>query len=243
MSFKVMTYNIQHGLDYKKLINKERVINLDRICEIIKKENPDIIGLNEVYNDIYNIETVEQAKYIASKLGYNYYHFGQSITIKNNIGYGNAVISKYDIKNFKIHKIEDPIIKDENVYYESRIIIECDIDINGELIKVLVTHIGLAKKEQENGIKKIVNIIDNNKEKKIILMGDFNMEENDENIKVLLNYINNTSSLINGNKLTFNSINPSVKIDYIFLKNLEPLNCYIVNEIGSDHLPIICIIK
>lgn len=34
MDFKVMTYNIQHGLDYQKLVNnKERVIDLDKIIQ------------------------------------------------------------------------------------------------------------------------------------------------------------------------------------------------------------------
>ena len=37
MELKIFTYNIQHGLDYKKLINKERVIDLDLISDIIKK--------------------------------------------------------------------------------------------------------------------------------------------------------------------------------------------------------------
>ena len=66
MHVKVMTYNIQHGLDYLKLLNKERFIDLDKICNIIKDENPDIIGLNEVYNDIDNLKTTNQVKYIAN---------------------------------------------------------------------------------------------------------------------------------------------------------------------------------
>ena len=47
----LMTYNIMHGLDYIKLLQKERIIDLDKIIEIIKEYNPDILALNEVYND------------------------------------------------------------------------------------------------------------------------------------------------------------------------------------------------
>lgn len=240
MELKVLTYNIQHGLDYKKHLNKERVIDLDLISGIIKKYNPDIIGLNEVYNDVENKVTVEQVKYIASKLGYNYCYFGRAITILETIDYGNAIISKYPIEDVTVHMIEDPIIKDENVHYETRNIIETKINVNDEIINVFVTHIGLATTEQANGISKLLSLI---KDNKVVIMGDFNMEEDNENIKTLSNVVDNTSYLFNDIKLSFPSINSKIKIDYIFTKNLEVLDSQILNEVGSDHLPVIAKIK
>ena len=154
MNIKIMTYNIQHGLDYKKLLNKERVIDLDKIVNILKKYNPDIIALNEVYNDNEIIITTRQVNYIAEKLGYKYFSFGKSITLNNGIEYGNGFISKYPILNVLVHKIPDPVIKDENAYYESRIIMEVDVNIENENIKCFLTHIGLANKEKELQILK-----------------------------------------------------------------------------------------
>ena len=240
MELKVLTYNIQHGLDYKKLLNKERVIDLDLISGIIKKYNPDIIGLNEVYNDVENKVTLEQVKYIASKLGYKYCYFGRAITILETIDYGNAIISKYPIEDVTVHMIEDPIIKDENVHYETRNIIETKINVNDEIINVFVTHIGLATTEQANGISKLLSLI---KDNKVVIMGDFNMEEDNENIKTLSNVVDNTSYLFNDIKLSFPSINSKIKIDYIFTKNLEVLDSQILNDVGSDHLPVIAKIK
>lgn len=236
MNLKLMTYNIQHGLDYKKLLNKERIIDLEKIINVIKEENPDIIALNEVYNDINNIETVEQTKYIADELGYNYYFFGKCITIKNTIGYGNAIISKYPLSNYTVHKIPDPIIKKENGHYESRAIIDCELLINDEIIKVFVTHIGLEKEEKENGINKILEI---SKNKKAIIMGDFNMQEDNENIKKLLNTYKNTLSNINEGNSTYPSTNPKEKIDYIFIKNMEIISSNVIKKVASDHFPII----
>ena len=119
----LMTYNIMHGLDYIKLLQKERIIDLDKIIEIIKEYNPDILALNEVYNDT---KGVNQAELIASKLGYNYY-FGKSINLGNSLLYGNALLSKYKIESPKTIKIPDVLVHDENVYYESRIIIKAKI--------------------------------------------------------------------------------------------------------------------
>lgn len=244
MEFKVLTYNIMHGLDYKKLLNKERIIDLDKICEIIKKSNPDIIGLNEVYNDIEEKISVPQAQYIASKLGYQYYYFGKAITIHETIEYGNAIISKYPIKNIKKHMIEDPKIKDEDVYYETRNIIECEIEINDVSYKTFVTHIGLAKSEQKNGIDKLKSLI---KDEKVFIMGDFNMEEDNENIISLSKLVDNTSYLIDdsikGNKLTYPSINPKIKIDYIFTKNINVKQVQVIKEVGSDHYPVEIVVE
>lgn len=236
MNIKIMTYNIQHGLDYKKLLNKERIIDLDRICEIIKQENPDILGLNEVYNDVNNIETVEQTKYIASKLGYDYYFFGKSITIKNTIGYGNAIVSRYPIIDVKLHNIEDPLVKDEDVYYETRSIIEVSIKINDKIINTFVSHFGLAKSEQLNATNKLLSLI---KDKQTIFIGDLNMEETNENIKEISKALVNTSYLIDRNKETYPSINPMIKIDYIFTKNVGNIDSKIIKEIGSDHFPVV----
>lgn len=240
MELKIFTYNIQHGLDYKKLLNKERVIDLDLISNIIKKYNPDIIGLNEVYNDVDGKVTVEQVKYIANKLGYNYCYFGRAITILETIDYGNAIISRFPIEDIKVHMIEDPIIKDENVHYETRNIIETKINVNGVMINVFVTHIGLATTEQKNGIDKLMSLINN---EKIVIVGDFNMEEDNGNIKRLSNIVDNTSYLFDDIKLSFPSINSKIKIDYIFTKNLKVKEAKILNEVGSDHLPVIAKIE
>lgn len=236
MNFRIMTFNIQHGLNFIKLLNKERVIDLDSVVNTIKENNVDIVGLNEVYNDVNNVVTVEQAKYISEKLGYNYYYFGQSITIKETIGYGNAIISKYPLSNFVVHKIEDPIIKDEDVFYESRSIIECNALLNDENIKIFVTHLGLAKSEQQNGVNKLMELI---KDEQTILLGDFNMEEDNDNIKLLSTKIKNNSYLIEGNNKTYPSNNPNIKIDYIFTKNILVKKCEIIKKIVSDHYPVI----
>lgn len=245
MIVKAMTFNIQHGLDYKELLNKKRIINLDKVCDLIKQNNPDIVCLNEVYNDTKKLETVDQTKYIANKLGYQYYYFGKAITIKESIEYGNALLSKYPIIEASIHMIDDPSIKDEDVYYETRNVIESQINIAGTIINVFVTHVGLAKQEQNNAIKKIMTLLEkvDQDNVKTILMGDFNMEESNSNIIQLIKYIDNTSYLIKGNKKTYPSIKPTVKIDYIFSKGLEILESEVVKEVVSDHFPIISKMK
>ena len=93
--FKVMTYNIQHGIDYIHRLSTSNVrIDLLKIASIIKDTNASIISLNEVY-DAPVKDLDKQAIFIASKLGFNYV-FGKAIDIRGG-EYGNALLSKYPI--------------------------------------------------------------------------------------------------------------------------------------------------
>ena len=49
MMIKLMTYNIQHGLDYSSRIIGKRKVNFAAIIETINALNPDILSINEIY--------------------------------------------------------------------------------------------------------------------------------------------------------------------------------------------------
>ena len=231
---KIMSYNIQSCRDYiTRKFDPTKVIN------VIREYEPDILGLNEVRSEKL-VETDDpswfnQTKTIAGGIGYKYYFFAKAIKLQGY--YGNAIISKYPILNPEIIPIPDPLIRDENVYYESRCILKCNV--NNYL--VLITHLGLANKERELGIKLLKKIILENINQNIILMGDFNMEEDNKNIIKLSKLVDNTSYLIEGSKLTYPSINSRMKIDYIFTKNINVKETKVIKEVGSDHLPVLVI--
>ena len=49
---KIMTFNIQHCLDYNYFLNnKTERINFDVMADAIKEISPDIVGLEEVRGD------------------------------------------------------------------------------------------------------------------------------------------------------------------------------------------------
>ena len=234
---KIMSYNIQSCRDYiTRKFDPTKVIN------VIKEYEPDILGLNEVRSEKL-VETDDpswfnQTKRIAGGIGYKYYFFAKAIKLQGY--YGNAIISKYPILNPEIIPIPDPLIRDENVYYESRCILKCNV--NNYL--VLITHLGLANKERELGIKLLKKIILENINQNIILMGDFNMEENHPLIKEISSILTNSSTKFKSKLLSFPSINPISKIDYIFTSpSIEIINSTIINKVASDHFPIVANIK
>lgn len=237
MELKVMTFNIQSTRDFVK-----RNFNPYLMADVIKKNEAVIIGLNEVRGDGPDEFYVDQTKIIAESLGFKYYFFGPAIYVPSGGPYGNALISKFPIVSSKIIPILDPIKKDECCYYESRAIIVSQIDVLGKIINVVVTHMGLARGEQINAVEEVTKII-TTIDGPTILMGDFNMKPNDELIKRIGSIINDTSNLVKEPLLTFPSIKPNRKIDYIFTKNIDVITASIPNIVASDHFPYVCKIR
>ena len=236
---RIMTFNIQHGLDYKlRLEEGIRKVNFEKIGDIIKEYKPDIVSFNEVYNSGNDIEFGEQIKKIAQITNFSYFSFTKAIDAKNG-EYGNGIISNIPFFNKEIYKVEDPIIKDENVHYESRVISKFDFG-NFDLY---ATHFGLARTEQINAFNCFKNI-KKEKNKKIIFLGDLNMNPNCGIIKELKNMFNEVTDYFNNELATYPSIEPKDKIDYIFVsKDIKILSSETIKIVASDHFPIICDIK
>ena len=234
MKMKVMTFNIQHALDYKN-----RVIDTDLFADAIKKLGVDFCGLNEVRGDGPIDSYTDQTNAIGDRLGFHRY-FGEAIKVRGTSPYGNAVVSRYPFKSVETIKIPDPDIDDEldrdgdPVHYESRCIIKSVIEYQGKDICFLVTHFGLAKSERINAVNKLCEIIDET-ELPLIIMGDFNTEPDDEILTPLFDRLKTVDTV----KPTFPSYNPEIKIDYIFYKGLECRYSETINEVYADHLPII----
>ena len=232
---KIMTFNIQHGLDYKLRLQGVRKVNFENIVEIINTYKPDIVSFNEVYNTGDELEFGEQIKKIANLANYPYYSFSKAIDTKNG-EYGNGIISNIPFFNKENYKIEDPIIKDENVHYESRIISKFEF----EGFNLYATHFGLAKTEQENAFNCLKNLIDKDENIKIIL-GDLNMNPKCDIIKLLKKELNEVTDNFKNELATYPSINPVDKIDYIFVsKDIKIKSSETIQIVASDHFPIIC---
>ena len=237
MEITVTTYNIQSCKDY---ITK----NFDPkvIAKVINAIKPDILGLNEVRNSGVDEFFFDQPKTLSNLTNIKYNYFGKAINIANKGPYGNALLSKYELLDTKTIPIPDPLIKDEDAYYESRCFIKSKIKINNELINVLVVHVGLANSEQKNAINCLLQEIDSTIGK-LIIMGDFNMTSDNELIKILQNKLFDTANLFTKDYLTFPSINPVKKIDYIFTRGLTVKAATVNEVVGSDHFPVTCVIE
>lgn len=230
---KVMTFNIQHSLDYQK-----QIIDFDLFINAIKTYGADVCGLNEVRGFGPLEDYTDQTNTIADGLGFHRY-FGEAIKIDGNSPYGNAIVSRYPFKSLETVAIPDPIIKIGKYGFESRCVIKAVADIERKDICFLVCHMGLNSSEQKNAVKTICKLLDEINIP-VILMGDFNTTPESKVLNPLRERLKDTDELNPIETLgTYPSDKPEKKINYIFYRGLKCLKTKTVEEIYSDHLPII----
>ena len=235
MKIKFMSYNTQHCLNF---ITRE--IDFDIIADTIKKCEADIIGLQEIRDEGQDADYQSQAKIIAEKLGYHYYYFAGAIRFGGVNPYGNAIISRYPIISVETIMIPDPEIKKYDGYYETRCLLKATIDVRNGL-NVLVSHFGLNPDEQENAVETVVSNIP---KEHCVLMGDFNMEPDNQILNPIMQSLQDTAKVFSTYKLSFPSDTPKVKIDYIFVsKDLKVEYADIPEIISSDHRPHVATIE
>ncbi|MBQ3602209.1 MAG: endonuclease/exonuclease/phosphatase family protein [Clostridia bacterium] len=234
MNIKIMSYNTQHCLNF---ITRE--IDFDIITDTIKKCGADIIGLQEMRGEGDRADYTAQTETLAEKLGFNYY-FAEAIRIGGTNPYGNAVLSRYPIISAETVPIPDPAVKKYDQNYETRCLMKAKIDVGGG-INVLVSHFGLNPDEQENAVKTVVA---NLPKEKCVLMGDFNMQPDNENLAPIKQRLCDTAEKFDSPKLSFPSDIPRVKIDYIFVSSdLTVADADIPAIVSSDHRPHVATIN
>lgn len=267
MQIPVMTFNIQHGLDFmrrdrqslkdfddmtpeylEKLKNAKpkaedpSLIDLSLTVRAIQTCGAEIIALNEVRDEADDPCFTAQVREIAEGLGYHYYHFGKAIDIEGKGPYGNGLISKYPIRHVETIAIPDPLVKDEPTWYESRSLIRAEIDVAGGLT-VLVTHMGLATTESRNAVETALAQLEPGRP--VLMMGDFNLTPDSPILAPLKEAFQDAGDLLpQGADLSYPSDEPSRKIDYIMATSpIRILKAEIPNLIVSDHRPHTALIE
>ncbi len=176
----------------------------DAIIEFIKKEKPDIIALQEVYNG-HNKDWKKKYRSIdvlKQELDYNYCHFAPAFLDNKDFGQieqGNAILSKFPIIFSKVTFYDSSYRKDyeekrENFLFAPRNLQQVTIDLDNQVINVFNTQ-GIWGEKGRDNIRRLEmskTIIQEIKDKQnVILAGDFNVESNTNTIYNIEKYLTN----------------------------------------------------
>lgn len=243
---KVMSYNIQHGINHK---SSAREVNLDPVVEIIKKYNPDVLNINEIYNDCTKLPYQYQVKYIAEKLGYySYFVHADIIDWMDNGDYGGALFSKYPILDSHTYPIPNPL-EDPNL--EKRAIGKITVYLpNGRDLNLVQSHFGgistddkIKDKERQNAIAVLTSVVKN--QRNTVFTGDLNLVANkNPDIKYVNQIKEMMDETIDESLPTYDSLNPTEHIDYMFCSHgMKFRNGQVLPDVYADHLPIMCEIE
>jgi len=270
MKIKIMQHNIESGFhtyDLPHVFSKERMNSAQKI---IKKENPDVLCINEAY--FVSQKSKIKMNYQKIFKIYPYYFFGNP---KNpeNFTRGDAILSKFPIKNFINNSLKGFSW------------LKCKIIINKHTLNINLIHLApspfILELDRLKIIKKVLRKIGTN----TILLGDFNslsnsdhyewdslfnswkkFDENAENIlkdmlqRKVTDYVL-SKKLVDSYKTlnkNFNFTIPTDKlskdkksgtrIDYIFCSNnFKIISSKIIKNkltnIASDHYPLVTVLE
>lgn len=192
LSLRVMTYNIAHGS-----------LGLDKVLEVLKGSQVDVITLNEVDNGRSRGNFVSQAAWLAEQLGM-YYYFGPA----KDDTYGNALLSRYPLTQVNNQSL--------NSLKENRACLTGLIQIKDSYLRFFVTHLGLSQSERLEHLEEIRAFMDSYPEKNKLLLGDFNANPLSPEIRLITNSLKDTfAEKGQGEGTTYHPI-PGARINYIF---------------------------
>lgn len=216
---KVMTYNIRYG------VGMDGKLDLGRIAGVIDTTGAQIIGLNEVDNQMFRSNFKKQYQVLAGELKMNYV-FG--VTLKGIIGsYGNAILTTFPIERVENHSLPVTFGHEPRGVLEARVVLP-----DRTKLRVVSTHLSVDKKQRTKQIEWLNNYFANIGQEPFILMGDFNEQIN---FSPDLNLVASTVQ-------TYPAENPSKSIDKIFSNRLLDREKTIDLQ-ASDHLPLIVEMK
>ena len=198
---RLVCYNIHKGMD------EFRRVTLLQLIKYLKSLDADVICLQEVLYYQFNM-----MKLILKMDGVFAIHVHNK-----KMKFGICILSK------------EKIIKSNHILLTSKKEQRGILSIDRENEVIINTHLGLDSEERKTQISEILNFA-KNKDKNIIICGDFN----EENIN-LSSYKDVAKYLFEDREATFNKW----RIDYIFCSKVTKVKSYQVDQVFySDHFPI-----
>jgi endonuclease/exonuclease/phosphatase family metal-dependent hydrolase len=230
-TLRVMTYNIHHGegLDGK--------VDLARIAELIKREQADIVALQEVDKGVARTARRDLAAELVALTGMtavfsNNFHFQGG-------EYGNAVLTKFPVKHCT------------NRHYqmlrtgEQRGVLQLTLDVHGREVVFMNTHIDYRPDDAERwlNVGEIELLGRQYEGKPIILCGDFNDTPGSRiHARLAETFVDAWAEAGSGYGLTIPVLSPRKRIDYIWLSKdcgFRTVEIHVSNSEASDHLPVV----
>jgi endonuclease/exonuclease/phosphatase family metal-dependent hydrolase len=226
-TLRMMTWNI-HGA-----YGRNPRFDLTRIIRFIERHAPDVVALQEIDSRRPQLDGMSNPfDALQAALG-NHGVGAKSITTADG-EYGQALISRWPIRNSEIHDIS---YRER----EPRRAIRCEIVPPAGPVRVIATHLGLSIGERRGQMRALLGLIGHSPLTTIVL-GDFNDWFWVGSVRKAL-----AAQLPARSRLrTFPSICPVFRFDRIYCRPASALLSTYTDasaRVLSDHLPVIADIR
>jgi endonuclease/exonuclease/phosphatase family metal-dependent hydrolase len=229
-TLRVMTYNVHVG------VGMDKKLDLQRIADVINREHPDLVGLQEVDRGVKRTEGKDEIAELAALTNMKY-AFAHNIDYQGG-QYGVAILSRFPIGAIDHRKFEN------RREAERRGMIRVEVNADGKTINFVTTHLDyqfddgrLFEAEQMLRFLQVVK-------GPLIVVGDFNDEPSGTTYKLVAQSFDDAwvRSRANDAGLTYPADKPVKRIDYVFTRQSDRTKtkkAWVVNTLASDHLPLV----
>ena len=228
---RVLTYNIHWG----KGMDGE--YDFQRIADVINKEKPHIVALQEVDVGVKRSGRVHGAQILSELTGMDV-RMGPTQHYEGGL-FGNAVLTSLPISDVEIHPLPYTEATEETVTYPRGCIAVTVHLPHRQHVRFVSTHFQHNLEEDRIAEAKAINkLLEGGVP--TILAGDMNATPDQEPIKILLEKWTNATD--DPPSPTVPVKNPTKRIDYIFYRPADRFKLLetrvIPEEMASDHLPV-----
>lgn len=246
---RVMTYNIHAGTG-----------GLDRIADVIRTQNPDIVGLQEV--DVHfsaRSDWVDIATTLAGALGMemrfaHIYELAPDSAGAPPREYGVALLSAHPITAFRNHIIPRLSTVEEETDPKPRPgFLEATVQVGDVAVRVFSTHLDYRgdPRVRRMQVAETLDIIGATSSDTIatssdaastptILVGDLNAEPDAEELQPLLQRLHDAWAGQAGTGLSFPADSPVKRIDYVLHSDRFAVDsAWVVESEASDHRAVV----
>jgi endonuclease/exonuclease/phosphatase family metal-dependent hydrolase len=136
-----------------------------RVAEVLRELQADIIGLQEVSGRPGLGSDSVQMDFLAEALGLNAVA-GHTI-LRHDGTYGNALLTRWPVLD--VRRIELTVHR-----REPRGALDVDLDCRGQIVRVIVTHLGLLPGERRVQVRRLMDALGQPARRLVILCGDMN---------------------------------------------------------------------
>jgi endonuclease/exonuclease/phosphatase family metal-dependent hydrolase len=150
----VASYNVH------RCIGRDARCDPDRVADVIREMEADVIGLQEVGGD------TDQVAYLAERAGY---HAVAGPTLLREDGhFGNALLTRLPPRAVRLVDLSI-------AGREPRGAIDADLDVPSGACRVIVTHLGLRGYERRRQVEMLLtNVVEEATPDLVVLLGDLN---------------------------------------------------------------------
>ena len=228
-TLKVMTYNIHVG------VGMDKKLDLQRIADVINKEQPDLVGLQEVDRGVKRTEGKDEIVELA-KMTRMDYAFAHNLDFQGG-QYGVAILSKSLLNNTEHQMFQN---KREA---ERRGMLRVEVELDGRSINFVTTH--LDYQFEDGRVFETEQLLANLEDVRgpLIVVADLNDEPTGAAYKLMSTKFVDAwlSSRAGGDGFSYPADKPGKRIDHIFYRSafFKAKRAKVIETLASDHIPVV----